>query len=62
MSIPEDFIKRTVDTLLTTGDMLPSGPMKDAVLLRAGHLMDLVESWREYQRNTPPQTTVNSAP
>jgi len=46
--IPQDWIKRYVDQLLDVAKQLPDGSrMKDAALLRADHVMDLVKAWRE---------------
>jgi hypothetical protein len=48
-SIDEAFVKRYVDTLLGCADQLPAGRMRDAVALRADHVMDLVKAWREHK-------------
>lgn len=49
VSIPETWIKQYVDQLLDTAAKLPTGPMRDACLLRADHTMDLVRAFREAQ-------------
>lgn len=45
--VDQDWIKRYVDQLLELASKLPTGPMRDACLLRADHVMDLVKSWQE---------------
>ncbi len=44
--IPESWIKAYVDQLLEIAGKFPEGPMKDAALLRADHVMDLVKAYR----------------
>lgn len=46
-AIPEEWIKKYVDTLTDTAASLPVGPFRDAVAMRAEHAMDLVKAWRE---------------
>jgi len=46
-SIPEEWIKRYVDQLLKAAQGLEPGAFRDAVVLRAEHVMDLVEAFRK---------------
>jgi len=46
-AIPEVWIQKYVDQLLEIAGRLSEGPMRDAVLLRADHAMDLVKAYRE---------------
>jgi hypothetical protein len=49
--IPQEFIKRYVDELLLVALKLPEGGFRDAVALRAEHVMDLVKAfhvWRNH--------------
>lgn len=48
--IPQQWIKNYVDRLLTIVKELEPGRMRDAVLLRAEHAMDLVQAYRERER------------
>lgn len=45
--IPEDWIRDYVDQLLDFAGGCPEGGLKQAVMLRADHVMDLVKAWRE---------------
>jgi hypothetical protein len=49
-SIPETWISAYVDQLLVIAGRLPDGGMRDAALLRADHVMDLVKAWRAVER------------
>lgn len=53
-AIPEEWIKKYVDTLTDTAASLPVGPFRDAVAMRAEHAMDLVKAWRESAAVQPP--------
>lgn len=46
--IPQEWIKQYVDKLLLTAEKLPEGKMRDAILLRIDHAMDLVKAFREF--------------
>jgi hypothetical protein len=46
-AIPEEWIKKYVDQLLELAGRLEPGAMRDAMLLRADHVMDLVHAWRK---------------
>ena len=46
-AIPEKWMKGYVDQLLEIAAKLPDGLMKDATMLRADHVMDMVKAWRE---------------
>jgi hypothetical protein len=48
-AIPEAFIKYQVDTLVEMAKAMPAGPLRDAILLRTDHYMDLVEAYRMSQ-------------
>ena len=48
--IPQKWIRDYVDAFLRLAMELNPGSMRDAVTLRADHAMDLVESWRESDR------------
>lgn len=46
--IPQEWVKRYIDQLLTVAGELPVGsPMRDAMLERADHAMDMVEAFRK---------------
>lgn len=45
--IPQDWIKAQVDALLSAAERMPPGAFRDAILLRAEIMMDLVEAWRK---------------
>jgi hypothetical protein len=47
-AIPDAWIKQYVDQLLAVAERLPHGPMRDAVLLRIDHVLDLVKAWRAH--------------
>lgn len=49
-AIPEEWVKKYVDQLLEIAGKLGPGPMRDAALLRADYVMDLVKAWREHGR------------
>jgi hypothetical protein len=46
-SIPESWIKGYVDRMLALAAKFPDGKMREAVLSRADHAMDLVKAYRE---------------
>jgi hypothetical protein len=46
-SISYEWINGYVEALLKGAGALPEGPFKEAVLLRARHVMNLVEAHRE---------------
>jgi hypothetical protein len=45
--IDTEWIKSYVDGLLALAERLPTGKMRDAALLRADYVMDLVKAWNE---------------
>lgn len=45
--IDQEWIKKYIDQLLELAGKLPTGPMRDACLLRADTVMDMVKAWRE---------------
>lgn len=59
-AIPESFIKSYVDQLLWAAERLEPGRMRDAVLLRADIVMDLVKAWRG--KNTRTRLPGEAAP
>ncbi len=46
-SIPEQWIKESIDTMLEIAAKFNDGPMRKAAMLRAEHAMDLVKAYRE---------------
>jgi hypothetical protein len=50
LNISEDWIKSYIDALLKGASLLPPGRFQDAVLLRAEHVMDLVDAHRESKK------------
>ena len=48
--IDQEWIKRYVDQLLEAAGTLQNGPMRDVLLQRADHALDLVKAWRERTR------------
>ena len=49
-AIPEKWMKKYVDQLLEIAAKFPPGRMRDAALLRADHVMDMVKAYREHAR------------
>ena len=47
-----EWIKKYVDQLLEGAQKLQAGPLRDALLLRADHVMDLVQAWKERKRGS----------
>jgi hypothetical protein len=46
--IPPEWIKNHVDTLLEfAGKLDESSPLRNAVMTRADHIMDLVRAWKD---------------
>ncbi len=50
-AIPEKWIKNYVDQMLKIAAKFPRGRMRDAALLRADHVMDMVKAYREKDKN-----------
>lgn len=50
-SIPEEWIKNYVDSLLQAASTLEIGKMRDAVLLRADNIIDLVKAYRSSSKD-----------
>lgn len=49
-AIPEKWIKEYVDRLINIAKEFNDGPMRNAAGLRADHIMEMVEAWREHQK------------
>lgn len=45
--IPQEWIKNYVDSLMNYAEKIPEGPMRQGVLLRIEHVLDLVKGFRE---------------
>ena len=43
--IPVQWIRDSIDILLLSAEKLPEGIFRDAIMLRADHYMDLIDSW-----------------
>lgn len=53
-SIPESFIRDYVDKLLEIAAAMQPSSFRDAIVLRADNLMDLVEAYRDRNKPRPP--------
>ncbi len=49
--IDQEWIRQYVDQLLAVAGTLPEGAMRDALMKRAEHALDLVEAWHARQGN-----------
>ncbi len=47
-AIPDKWMKTYVDQLLDIAEKFPRGRMRDAALLRADHIMDMVKAYRDH--------------
>jgi hypothetical protein len=48
--IPQEFIIRYVDQLIKLAESLPNGsPFRDAIILRADNVLDIIKAWQENQ-------------
>lgn len=48
--IDPEWVKKYVDQLLECARKFNTGPMRDAMLLRADHVLDMVKAWKERKR------------
>ena len=51
-SIPEYWIQQYVDTLLKLAGDLPNGLLREAMIIRADNIMELVKAYRDYDMRT----------
>ena len=49
--IPQEWIKNYVDNLIKAAKMFGDTPMGNAAVLRADHIMDMVEAFHEIMDN-----------
>jgi hypothetical protein len=52
-AIPDEWIKQYVDKWIALAERFPPGGMRDAAIARAGHVMDMVEVWRNRETSPP---------
>ena len=52
--IPQEWIKAQVDALLAAAQRLGKGTLSEAIARRAENYMDLVESWKSWQKKQQP--------
>jgi len=47
MNIPLEWIRKYVDQIIEVAGRMPEGKLRDALLLRADNVMDLVKAWKD---------------
>lgn len=56
-AIPEKWIRNYIDQLLDVAKGLPENSlMREAILLRADHTMDMVKAWQEAEQQNADHT------
>ena len=48
--IDPDWIRQYVDSLLALAERLGPGRMREVVLQRADHILDLVKAWTDHEK------------